>query len=254
MAFGVLIIGDEILSGRRQDKHLPKAIELLKARGLSLSWARYCGDDRPLLTEMLRQTFASGDVVFSFGGIGATPDDHTRQCAAAALGVDIALHADAEREIRARFGDEINPQRLMMGEIPVGSQIVPNPYNRIPGFGIREHWFLPGFPEMSWPMMEWVLDTHYKQLHHAKPWAEQSIVVLHTHESQLLDLMNDWQARFGVTIFSLPSLGGATGRRHIELGAKGSPEAVSAAMSAMREDLSRCEHPWCETGDLQAAS
>ncbi|HSD39138.1 MAG TPA: molybdopterin-binding protein [Rhodocyclaceae bacterium] len=253
MAFGVLIIGDEILSGRRQDKHLPKAIELLKARGLSLSWARYCGDERPLLTEMLRQTFASGDVVFSFGGIGATPDDHTRQCAAAALGVDIALHADAEREIRARFGDEVNPQRLMMGEIPVGSQIIPNPYNRIPGFGIRAHWFLPGFPEMSWPMMEWVLDTHYKHVHHARPWAEQSIAVLHTHESQLLDLMNDWQTRFGVTIFSLPSLGGATGRRHIELGAKGAPEAVAAAMIAMREDMTRCGHPWCEMENLQTA-
>jgi molybdopterin-biosynthesis enzyme MoeA-like protein len=252
MAFGVLIIGDEILSGKRSDKHLVKAIELLKARGLSLSWARYCGDERPLLTEMLRQTLASGDVVFS-GGIGATPDDHTRQCAAAALGVDIALHADAEREIRARFGDEINPQRLIMGELPVGSQIIPNPYNRIPGFGIRDHWFLPGFPEMSWPMMEWVLDTYYKHLHHAQPWAEQSIAVLHTHESELLDLMNAWQTRFGITIFSLPSLGGLTGRRHIELGAKGTPEAVNAAMAAIRDDITRNGHPWCEMAALNEA-
>lgn len=252
MAFGVLIIGDEILSGRRADKHLVKAIESLKARGLALSWARYCGDERPRLIETLRQTFTSGDVVFSFGGIGATPDDHTRQCAAAALGVELALHADAEREIRARFGDEANAQRLVMGEFPVGSQIIPNPYNRIPGFGICEHWFLPGFPEMSWPMMEWVLDTHYRHLHHAQAWAEQSIAVLHAHESQLLDLMNAWQTRFGVTIFSLPSLGGKEGRRHIELGAKGEPEAVAAAMVAMREDISRSGHPWCEMEALQS--
>jgi molybdopterin-biosynthesis enzyme MoeA-like protein len=250
MAFGVLIIGDEILSGRRADKHLVKAIEILKARGLALSWARYCGDERPRLTEMLRQTFASGDVVFSFGGIGATPDDHTRQCAAAALGVEIALHADAEREIRERFGDEANAQRLIMGESPIGSEIIPNPYNRIPGFAIRQHWFLPGFPEMAWPMMEWVLDAHYRHLHHLELWAEESIAVLHTHESQLLDQMNAWQVRFGVTIFSLPSLGGMHGRRHIELGAKGEPEAVAAAMAAMREELTRDGHAWCEVDVL----
>lgn len=250
MAFGALIIGDEILSGRRADKHLVKAIALLKERGLSLSWARYCGDERPRLIETLQQSFASGDVVFSFGGIGATPDDHTRQCAAAALNVELALHADAEQAIRTRFGDEANPQRLMMGEFPLGSQIVPNPYNQIPGFGIREHWFLPGFPEMSWPMMAWVLDTHYAHLHHAEPWAEESIAVLHTHESQLLELMNAWQKDFGVTIFSLPSLGGTMGRRHIELGAKGAPEAVKLAMAAMRDDLSSREHPWCEIGEL----
>ena len=85
-AFGLVIIGDEILSGKRQDKHLPKVIELLAARGLALSWARYVGDDRERITATLRDALASGDIVFSCGGIGATPDDHTRQCAAAALG------------------------------------------------------------------------------------------------------------------------------------------------------------------------
>ena len=82
--FGLIIIGDEILSGKRQDKHLPKVIDLLKARGLGLAWARYVGDDRRQITAALKDAFASGDVVFSCGGIGATPDDHTRQCAAAA--------------------------------------------------------------------------------------------------------------------------------------------------------------------------
>ena len=84
---GVVIVGDEILSGKRQDKHLAKLIELLAARGLALSWARYVGDDRPRITEALQYAFSSGDLVFSCGGIGATPDDHTRQCAAAAAGL-----------------------------------------------------------------------------------------------------------------------------------------------------------------------
>src|SRR6202008_4322506 len=128
MAFGALVIGDEILVGKRQDKHLSFILQALAQRGLRLAWAEYHGDDPERLTAALRRTFASGDVVFSFGGIGATPDDHTRQCAAAALGVGLALHPEAEREIRGRFAGETTPQRLRMGEFPVGAEIIPNPY------------------------------------------------------------------------------------------------------------------------------
>src|ERR1035437_5718696 len=88
--FGLIIIGDEILSGKRADKHLPKVIELRKARGLQLDYAEYIGDAPERITAALKRAFVSGDVVFSTGGIGATPDDHTRQCAAKALGVALA--------------------------------------------------------------------------------------------------------------------------------------------------------------------
>src|SRR6187549_1889770 len=107
--FGLIIVGDEILSGKRTDKHLPKTIELLGARGLPLAYADYVGDDPARITAVLARAFAaareSGDVVFSCGGIGATPDDHTRQCAAAALGVDLALHPQAEALILERMQD-----------------------------------------------------------------------------------------------------------------------------------------------------
>ena len=143
--FGLIIVGDEILSGKRADKHMPKAIELLAARGLALSYADYVGDDPARITATLQRAFASGDVVFSCGGIGATPDDHTRQCAARALGVDLALHPEAERLIRERMQDVAREQglpyeperhdnvhRLNMGMFPAGAQIIPNPYNKIP--------------------------------------------------------------------------------------------------------------------------
>jgi molybdopterin-biosynthesis enzyme MoeA-like protein len=106
MPFGAIIIGDEILRGKRQDKHLAKVIEILGARGLTLDWAEYLGDSPERITATLVRTFATRDVVFSFGGIGATPDDHTRQCVAAAIGVDLVLHPEGERLIRARFGAE----------------------------------------------------------------------------------------------------------------------------------------------------
>jgi molybdopterin-biosynthesis enzyme MoeA-like protein len=150
MGIGAIIIGEEIIRGKRDDKHFAKLIEILRARGMGLDWCQYLGDKPGLITAILRRTLASEDIVFGFGGIGATPDDHTRQCAADAAGVELALHPDAEAAIRSRTDMEITPQRLKMGEFPRGSRIVPNPYNRIPGFSLADHHFVPGFPIMAW--------------------------------------------------------------------------------------------------------
>ncbi|WP_118179257.1 competence/damage-inducible protein A [Paraburkholderia phosphatilytica] len=255
MAFGVIIIGDEILSGRRTDKHLAKVIELLTARGLSLDWAEYVGDDPARITATLRRTLASGDIVFSTGGIGATPDDHTRQCAAAALGVPLELHPDAKVLIQQRISDmhqgdgpvdldsPENRHRLNMGTFPRGATIIPNGYNTIPGFSLGDHHFVPGFPVMAWPMIEWVLDTKYEHLHHATPHAEKSLLVFELPESTLTPLMEKIEHDFpGVRVFSLPSVGdaergGVYARRHIDLGVKGEPEAVQAAFVKLREGV-----------------
>ena len=248
--FGLIVIGDEILSGRRQDKHMSKLIELLNERGLSLSWAKYVADDPEQITATLKDSFASGDVVFSTGGIGATPDDHTRQCAALALGTKTELHPTARELIAGRIqsmaeGDPIksdlntpeNQHRFKMGEFPIGSDIIPNPYNQIPGFRIKEHHFLPGFPVMAAPMMAWCLDTHYKDLFHQENWAEQSFIVPKGIESTLTPLM---EANFpGVKVFSLPSVGDASkggvyAQRHIELGIKGNANLLESAWIALR--------------------
>ncbi|HEX2651054.1 MAG TPA: molybdopterin-binding protein, partial [Burkholderiales bacterium] len=98
--FGAYVIGDEILVGKRQDKHFSFLIEALGRRGLRLSWAQYLGDEPERLAAEFRRSLAGGDTVFSFGGIGATPDDHTRQCVAAAAAVRLVVHPQAEREIR----------------------------------------------------------------------------------------------------------------------------------------------------------
>lgn len=246
MAFGAVIIGDEILSGRRTDKHLAKLIELLAARGLKLAWARYVGDDARRLVSALRESFASGDVVFSFGGIGATPDDRTRQCAAEALGVGLRLHPEAEAIIRAKFGAEINAHRLQMGVFPQGSEIVPNPYNQIPGFSIREHFFVPGFPVMAWPMVEWVLDTQYRHLHHVEDYVEASITVLDGLEGRLVDLMEAITVDFpDLTLFSLPSVADTPGgRRTLELGVKGPSARVAEAMARIRVEVAERGYSW----------
>lgn len=248
MHIGLIIIGDEILSGKRQDKHLPKAIELLAARGLQLAWARYVGDDRPRITEALAHAFASGDLVFSCGGIGATPDDHTRQCAAAALGVPLELHPEARalitermRDVAAEQGVPFEPDRpdnvhrLNMGVFPAGAGIVPNPYNRIPGFFVGHVHFVPGFPVMAWPMIEWVLDTRYAHLCGSAPQQERSVVVFDSMEATLTPLMEDVERRFpGIKVFSLPSVDHPVHGRHIELGVKGAGD-LAAAYAALRD-------------------
>lgn len=244
MKFIALIIGDELLVGKRQDKHLAFLIGALAKRGLRLWAAHYLGDDPAQLTAELSRSFASGNAAFSFGGIGATPDDHTRQCAAAALGVKLALHPDAEREIRARFGDEVNLQRLQMGEFPEGAAIIPNPVNRVPGFSVGDHHFVPGFPQMAWPMVEWVLDSRYRSLFDRDRWAEASILVYEAGESQLVPAMHAVESRYpGVKAFSLPSMGPGGVRLHVELGVRGDPAQVGAAMALLRSTVGEAGFP-----------
>jgi len=243
--FGAFIIGDELLVGKRQDKHLPFVIEALAKRGLRLSWAHYLGDEPPRITAALRQSFASKDVVFSFGGIGATPDDHTRQCAAAALNLPLKLHPEAEREIRGRFGGEVTPQRLQMGEFPAGCAIIPNPVNRIAGFSVRDHHFVPGFPQMAWPMVEWVLDSRYRDRFDSQKWGEASILVYEAGESQLIPAMQAVESSFkGIKVFSLPSMGPAGERIHVELGVRGDPAQVAGAMEALRRTVREAGFPF----------
>ncbi len=255
-AFGLVIVGDEILSGKRADKHMPKVIELLAARGLSLSWVRYVGDDRPRLQTVLRDAFASGDIVFSCGGIGATPDDHTRQCAAAALGVELELHPEAKALIEERMRDVAREQgqpweperadnvhRLNMGVFPRGATIIPNPYNKIPGFsctgsGQGAVHFVPGFPVMAWPMIEWVLEQHYAQWFARQQRREQSVIVFGAIEAALTPLMEQIEAAHPeVKVFSLPSVDHPEWGRHVELGVKGQTAAAAAAYADLLAGL-----------------
>ncbi|MBK6981585.1 MAG: competence/damage-inducible protein A [Betaproteobacteria bacterium] len=237
MAIGILVIGDEILSGKRQDKHFAKAIEILGKRGLELGWAEYLGDDPARITASLRRTFATDDVVFSFGGIGATPDDHTRQCAAAALGRPLARHPDAVRELEARFGKDTYPRRVLLAEFPEGAEVVPNPVNRVAGFSVGTHYFLPGFPEMAWAMMEWALDTKHRALFRDRLPFEEAIIVDGAGESDLLEIMNAVVRDYPeLKLSSLPTFS-VGGSRLIELAVRGDPVRVPVAMAWVREAI-----------------
>ena len=241
---GMYVIGDEILSGKRQDAHLSKAIEILKARGLQLSWAEYLGDDPARLVASFKRSLATNDLVFSFGGIGATPDDFTRQAAAEAINIPIERHAGAVAEIEAQFGEAAYPKRVLMADFPKGADLIPNPVNRIAGFSVKQHYFMPGFPQMSHPMMEWVLDTHYQHFFHQVIISESSILVMDAGESSLLDFMNEMTSKYPqLKLFSLPRL---DTRRTIELGMKGDLTSIDTAMSEIKEKMTVLGYAWSE--------
>ena len=251
MNVGLVVVGDEILSGKRPDKHLAKVVEMLGARGIALDWARFVGDDRPRLTALLRDVFASGDLVFCCGGIGATPDDHTRQSAAAALGVDLELHPQAHvlildrmREVALERNEVFDPQRpdnahrFNMGVFPHGATLIANPYNRIPGFSVGEVHFVPGFPVMAWPMIESVLDQRYGHLRGRHKISERSVIVFGAIEAALTPLMEAVEREFpGVRVFSLPSVDHPQHGKHIELGVKGVGDAVLEAYARLKSGL-----------------
>ena len=246
--FGAIIIGDEILSGKRQDKHFAKIAEMLGTRGLRLSWVEYLGDDRARLTATFKRTMAAGDVVFSCGGIGNTPDDHTRQAVAAALGVDLALHPEGFEELKVRFADEeITDKRKLLVTFPAGVRIIPNPFNRIPGFMANEHYFVPGFPQMAHPMIEWALDTFYQDLFQPLAGTVEKAFLLTgptAYESALLDLMERIVAAYPtLRLFSLPSLVGKE-RKHLELGLEGEPVLVDQAMEEIRVEVEKRGITW----------
>ncbi len=155
MHFYAVIIGTEILNGRRTDKHFEFLREALAERGHTLHASLVVTDESPLIAsvfELVRNDPAG--VLFSFGGIGSTPDDLTRDVAAQVFtGRGTVRHAAFEKAVIERFGDASYPHRVRMADLPEGAELLHNPVNNMSGFSLASrYFFMPGFPEMSHPM------------------------------------------------------------------------------------------------------
>ncbi|NIM26866.1 MAG: competence/damage-inducible protein A [Gammaproteobacteria bacterium] len=243
MPIGLIIIGTELLIGKRRDSHFAHAIEALGRRALVLAWCRYVADDARAITRELRFAMEEDAIVFCFGGIGATPDDHTRASAARAAGVELVRHPEAAAIIEARFGEGAYPQRIHMADLPRGCTLIPNPVNQIAGFSLGRLHFVPGFPQMAWPMMEWVLDHHYPELHGREAPVEALVTLPGTSEGQLIGIMQELVKRFpDVDLSCLPHMSGDY--RETELGVRGSAAAVETAALWLTAELDRTGLHW----------
>jgi molybdopterin-biosynthesis enzyme MoeA-like protein len=186
--FYAVIIGTEILNGRRTDKHFDFLKSALSHYGHALFASLVIKDDAALIEATYRMIQADPDaVLFSFGGIGSTPDDLTRPIAAKVF-TDRPLqrHPTFERDIIERFGDEAYPHRIHMAELPEGASLLKNPVNNMSGFSLQSrYFFVPGFPQMAHPMIEDALRTSFsdpRTLH-------RKTLIADTSENTLIDVM-----------------------------------------------------------------
>jgi molybdopterin-biosynthesis enzyme MoeA-like protein len=134
-----------------------------------------------------------------------------------------------------------------MSELPEGSRIIPNIINRVPGFSFAEHHFMPGFPEMSWPMVEWVLNSYYPNLRNTAPSDEQIIYVINGRESDIIEAMRHVVQHYPeLRLSSLPHLGETP---HIELSLRGDNTLIDKAMMVLKTAVIEAGVTWSDQLD-----
>jgi len=224
--FGLIIIGNEILDGRVQDKHFTATRDLLASRNLLLHYAMVLPDDPEVIDSHLAWARARPEPFFCCGGIGSTPDDCTRHCAARVYGRPLELHPEGEALLKSRFGDRATPERLRMVEFPQGADLIPNPVNQVPGFQLESGYFVPGFPEMAAPMMAWVLDSYYQR---GAERVQRALVLPGAKEADMVGIMESFIATHPTLSFSSLPRFTETGTE-VRLGLAGSPRDVEAGL------------------------
>lgn len=231
--FGLIIIGSEILDGRFEDAHFIATQRILADRDLALVYSIILPDDPGVLEEQITWAMGQSCPFFCCGGIGSTPDDCTRQCAASAAGIGLELHPEGVKILEARIKRGLTPEILRMVEFPVGSELIPNPVNQIPGFSLKNGYFLPGFPSMAAPMMEWAIDTFYVR---GEKKVHSKVILPGAREADLVILMERFIASHpNVSFSSLPRF--VPGGTEVELGLSGEPDAVEEGIKDLRDRL-----------------
>lgn len=240
--FGLIIIGSEILDGRVRDRHFENTRRILDSYNRRLRYSMILADDPDLIYKKLKWAMSGPEPFFSFGGIGSTPDDFTRKCAADAAGVDLEFHEEGLRILMERFGPQMNLSRKKLVEFPKGAALIPNPVNQIPGFTVSNGHFMPGFPDMAQPMTEWVIQTYYGP---GEARAGRTLVVPGAREADLVPMMEDFIEIHPELVFSsLPRF--VEGGTEIQLGIQGSPEDVEKGYRDLVRRLEELGRIWME--------
>jgi molybdopterin-biosynthesis enzyme MoeA-like protein len=207
----------------------------------------YLGDDRQRLAATFKRTMAAGDVVFSCGGIGNTPDDHTRQAAAAALGVGLELHAEAFEELKIRFaGEEVTDRRKLLVTFPQGVKMIPNPSTASPASWPTSITSCRASPDGAPDDRVGARYFYQGEFQPVTDTIEKAFLLTGptAYESALLDLMERIVAAYPtLRLFSLPSLVGKE-RKHLELGVEGAPALVDKAMEEIRVEVDKRGISW----------
>ena len=188
----VLIIGNEILSGRTQDENLAFLAKGLNEVGIRLGEARVIPDDRAVIVASVNEVRRRFDYVFTTGGIGPTHDDITAPSIAEAFGVKLIVHPEAKRILESHYPPGgLNAARLRMAQVPEGAQLLPNPISRAPGFQIGNVYVLPGVPQI----MQAILTELQHRLKGGRKWLSRSVSCA-LAEGTLAKDLGELQARY----------------------------------------------------------
>jgi len=202
--FYAVIIGTEILNGRREDKHFNFLRDLLNSYGHTLFSTFIIKDEKQLITDIFELVKKDKNaVLFSFGGIGSTPDDLTREIAAKVFtSKPLVRNKKFEKDIIERFHEEAYPHRIFMSDLPENANLIKNPINNMSAFELdHRYFFVPGFPEMSHPMITKCVEKYFS----SSVQKYRKTLFAYTSENTLIDLMNEIPS--DMELSSLPIIG-----------------------------------------------
>ncbi len=233
----VLIIGDEILSGRTADTNLNTIARFVTALGIDLKEARVVGDVPEQIVEALNALRAIHDYVFTTGGIGPTHDDITADCVAMAFGVALEDHPEALAILARRYGDEFNAARRRMARIPAGGTLIANPVTDAPGFQIGNVFVMAGVPKIMTAMLEDVAP----RLRTGAVVHSRTLRVTGVGEGAVAEILGAAaKAERGLSFGSYPFGAGSTGEIGTNLVVRGRDGAgVDAAVDALGRALAQ---------------
>ncbi len=182
----LIVIGDEILSGRTQDRNIAQLASWLNVQGIRLAEVRVVADDMAAIGEAVMALRARNDYLFTTGGIGPTHDDITVDAIAAALGTDVVVHPEAEAVLEAYYADKggLTPARLRMARVPAGAELIPNRYSGAPGIRFGSIFVMAGVPHIAAAM----LDALTGQLEGGAPLLTETVGCW-VAESEVADLL-----------------------------------------------------------------
>ena len=199
---GVILIGDELLSGRVEDKNLPYIAKALAKRGIELKECRIIADDEDIIAQTAKTFSDDYTYVFTTGGIGPTHDDITVKSIAKAFGVDVYRDEGTVELFKQHFGDRATEATYRMCDFPVGAELLENSVSVAPGFRLGNVFVMAGIPRI----MQTMFDTALSQLKEGAPIQEVSFTA-HTSEGQIGTPLGVLQGRFPqVKIGSYPFL------------------------------------------------
>ncbi|MBN2896357.1 MAG: competence/damage-inducible protein A [Campylobacterales bacterium] len=239
--FYAVIIGSEILNARREDKHFAFIRDALLRRGHTLFFTCTIKDDEALMTTLY--TMIKNDpkaVMFSFGGIGSTPDDLTRAVASKVFGDGVLYaHPAFRASIVERFAEAAFPHRVLMADLPKEAGLLHNVVNNMSGFYLQErYFFMPGFPQMAHPMVEEALDRFYPV---ASTPTYRATLLADTSENTLIDVMRSIPPHLELS--SLPILNPQ--KPQVEISVSGSDaQEVEAALGLFEAKLKMLHIPY----------